>query len=446
MLVGVYRAAEWGSKLRRQHDRRVNRALESRRRRPQSHIQSSPGFQLPTSFTFWIASTVVAINTIGIFYMCFQMLVVPSVADSMQALHHHANTLTLPPSHQPTHPQWFEPTRRDHVHWMEDLASSVSSTITASRDFWTLKPHTHISNNDKVPTAPLQSSAASLAWPKSMFSDMCYAAAPDRPSKIDTLMRFEPADMCMDAVWHSTSAAAAAAEAGHLASNSPSIRLHYTVTQPSVPARNVSAPAVAVMLTRPDHTTATVPDTAVALYTPIADMGMCAANFMPAAVVFPTATAAGQSTFDTSEASTAVALYYTTPLFMPWANIFWPVINSGSTTVVTLLLSDSSVESCFNYKQDTAAAPELPMPAEPLTSNAMSVILPQLQSSFHRNAAGQEIVHQYPRPETPCSTSPGRHISRACRFGQLTAGCIQCACVLSHLQGLVLWFTFPHSQ
>ena len=117
MLVEVYRAAEWGSKLRRQRDKKVNRALKSRRCRPHSHIQSSRAFsQIPTSFTFWIAATVVAISTIGIFYMCFQMPVVPTAADSMQALHHHANTLTLPPSHQPTHPQWFEPTRRDHMH------------------------------------------------------------------------------------------------------------------------------------------------------------------------------------------------------------------------------------------------------------------------------------------------------------------------------------------
>ena len=327
---------------------------------------------------------------------------------------------------------------------MEDLASSVSSTITASRDFWTLKPHTPISKNDKFPTAPLQSSAASLTWPKSMFSDMCYAAAPGRPSKINTFMRFEPADMCMDAVWHSTSAAAAAA--GHLASNNPSIRLHYRVTQPSVPANNVSAPAVAVMLTRPNQATATVPATAVALFTPIADMGTCAAAFLPAAAIFPTATAAGQATFDTSEACTAVALYYATPLFMPWANIFWPVINSGSTTVVTLLLSDLSVERCFIYK-DTAAAPELPLPAVPLT-NAMTVLLPQLQSSLHRSAAGHEIVHQYPRPETPCNTSPGRHTSRACRFGQLTAAAFSVH-VFFHTSKawcLGLLFEVPHSQ
>lgn len=205
-----------------------------------------------------------------------------------------------------------------------------------------------------------------------------------------------PAHFCMGA----TSAAAAAATGQ---SSIPTIQLHFT--QPAILASNTSVPASNMSLSQSDQTlvkpSPIVPATAVAFYTPIAAVGTCAAAYMPTAVVQPSTTAAGQVTLDISEESTAVALYTEIPPHMAWANIFWPVIDSGYPIMVTLPLSDSSVESIFKYKQHPELLP-------PMTSNIHAGILPQLPASLHRRAAGQDNMNQ--APERSCNTALGKQI------------------------------------
>lgn len=140
LLLGLFRTTQWVQKLCRQNARRVNRALKARGCQPHytapsasALLSSTPSMSL---LSIWVSAVIIVIS--ALFWLGHPLSPMPPDANFPQAFHYPSTALNLPPSHQPAHSQWFDPAKRDHVHWLEQCGYVVSSTFKASRDLWTL--------------------------------------------------------------------------------------------------------------------------------------------------------------------------------------------------------------------------------------------------------------------------------------------------------------------
>ena len=400
MILGLFSCLQSVQNCNRRHARRVNRALKARGCHPR-YSRSTTTFFLHrrslSGFTLWIPAAVVVVSLL---YLHPRMPTDP-IDHSTQALHHPSATLTLPPSHLPLHPQWFDPARRDHIHWLEDLGSTISTTLKASRDLWTSQLPTVLHNDQHqqrghTTRVHIPADTVLWAWPNATCPYLHRIDSTDRSGLLTSFPNGN-AFAHMGAVWRSTSAAAPAYSAYHAVS-----ALQYT--QPTMPASMIP-PAAS----------------------------------LPTAVEFSAATATGQAAL----MSTAVAIHRTTPPFMAWADIFWPLSSSGYTTVITLQLSNPSVESlviALKYQATAAALKDVTSTPTIMTSNISTACLPELRPSLCRSAATHKTMPIKFGPQS--NTSTGMHIRSDMCTRLIGKGCTQFVHVLSYPRLCCLLFGF----
>lgn len=370
MLVGVYHTAQWVQKLQKQRARRVKHALKARGCRSwysahSDKLLSQSSHPLPPPSCWMPAAIILA--SLALLGLSSPMLPIGPFVNLPEALHHPATTLNLPPSHQPTHPQWFEPAKRDHVRWLEDVASAVSASARASRDFWTLKLPA-VSDSEKQQQHPRTSSTLSTdylhwTWPNATCPDPRYGSdthPPDQslPTTKDfSDMMYGSVHLCAGAVWRATSATAPIKPA----LKTIPLPLFSDKEPSTLPADPTPAPASNAEFddsdqpAAPTDITAGTAATAVAIYRPYHAVGTCHIAGLPTAVIqLPASTPTWQPAINAAEMSTAVAVYQSTqqPL-TSWANLFQPLCSSGSTAVATLLLSKPFAEGLMTTTRET---------------------------------------------------------------------------------------------
>lgn len=214
LLWGLYHITKRVQTFHRQQTRTVNRGLKAR------GYTAQPFSVLPVStpvpqVSFWIIAALVSVILFSVFH---PLLPMAPATYMPPPLHHPATALNLPPAYQPAHAQWFEPAKRDHIHWLEDLGSVVSVSAKASWDFWTLRLPTVLESNNTQHqphlAAPKRRSTDFFhwAWANATCPDPRYIGLPGDYSVHNTI---EPpfllpasTDLCMGAVWRATSAPA----------------------------------------------------------------------------------------------------------------------------------------------------------------------------------------------------------------------------------------------
>ena len=358
LLWGIYHITKLVQALHRQQARAATRGLKAR---PSSvHHNSTPQPQFP----FWIIATlliIAALPPITLLRLFHPLLPMAPFTDLLQPLHDPATALDLPPAYQPAHAQWFEPARRDHVHWLEDLGSVVSVSAKASWDFWTLQlPTMPESNNTQHQPHPRRPTADFFhwAWANATCPDPRYIGDTILPGDYSVRNIIQPpfllpasTNLCTGAVWRATSVPAHPQTAATSTSDN--------FIQFFLPIETITAAATtAVAVYRVHHVNFSdqlylAADTNVAAAaTPVAvfkldhDVGTHTVAALPTAVVRPSFTLTYQATTSAAEASNAVALYRSTQQpTTPAAKTLQTLSIRGSTAVATLLLSSSPMES-----------------------------------------------------------------------------------------------------
>ena len=322
MLLGLYHTTQWLQRLHRQRARRVKHALKCRGCPPQYTAHparlSSQSNHHPLPFTCWNLSVVMFLASLALHCLYHSML---PMANLPVTLHHPATMLNLPPSYQPTHPQWSEPAKQDHVQWLEDLASAVSSSGRASWDFWTL-PHSE--KQQLRHTTSLTLSADHLHWA------MPNATCPDPRCDSDTHrpenqlapktndfpnMLHGCVHQCMGAAWQLISAAAPVKPESKPVT-APCFSNQATNTMPAAP---VPAPAPAVVSNEPEklavptNITPAAAATTVAIYRPHHVMERYRITALPTAVIqLPASTSTWPAVTNAADMSTSVVVYRST--------------------------------------------------------------------------------------------------------------------------------------